>query len=233
MICTHTRIIKAFKTAMSRQLNSRPLPAHNSCTQTAKFLLRSNIPRKPFCKVCFDAGKPESEYTSHCVKASDRMTGTTIITCPTLLNTECRYCYGLGHTAKFCPNLANKQSYKPAQQKPPVQQKPDRRGGFAALLDDNSDGEMETEKKEEFPALGEPSKRVSNVSNYASALASVAKPAVPKQVSLPTGFQVLHLGTKMEKTEVAKPVYKSTCKWAEESSDEEDEDEEYADNSAW
>ena len=55
---------------------------------------------KPFCKVCQDAGKPESEYASHWVKD---LTGKT--TCPTLLNTECRYCFKLGHTAKFCDNL--------------------------------------------------------------------------------------------------------------------------------
>ena len=56
---------------------------------------------KPYCKVCHDAGKPESGYTSHWVK--DR-NGKTV--CPTLLNTECRYCYKLGHTAKFCQVLA-------------------------------------------------------------------------------------------------------------------------------
>ena len=77
----------------------------------------SNAP-KPYCKVCQDAGKPESEYTSHWVK--DRSGNTT---CPTLLNTECRYCYKKGHTAKFCSVLAEKSKPKP-QPKPVLKSKP-------------------------------------------------------------------------------------------------------------
>ena len=61
--------------------------------------------KKPFCKVCFDAKKPESEYTSHHVRSLPDMNGKTVVTCPVLKATECRYCYNLGHTAKFCPVL--------------------------------------------------------------------------------------------------------------------------------
>ena len=64
---------------------------------------------KPTCKVCYDAGKSESEYMNHRVKDS---TGKTI--CPTLLHTECRWCFKVGHIAKFCPTLekANKEKEK-------------------------------------------------------------------------------------------------------------------------
>jgi hypothetical protein len=57
---------------------------------------------KPFCKVCQDAGKPESEYTSHFVRSMPDKNGKTTITCPVLATTECRYCHQLGHTTKFC-----------------------------------------------------------------------------------------------------------------------------------
>ena len=56
--------------------------------------------KKPFCKVCQDAGKTESDYTSHYVK-SDKG----IVICPTLLAVLCRYCNKKGHTIKFCPTL--------------------------------------------------------------------------------------------------------------------------------
>jgi Lhr-like helicase len=56
--------------------------------------------KKPCCKVCLDAGKSESEYSSHWVKDFSGK-----ITCPTLLNTKCRFCHNLGHTTKFCAEL--------------------------------------------------------------------------------------------------------------------------------
>ena len=55
---------------------------------------------KPFCKVCFDAGKPESEYTSHYLKSSPGPTGKLV--CPTLLNQSCLTCGNRGHTSSYC-----------------------------------------------------------------------------------------------------------------------------------
>ena len=57
-------------------------------------------PAKPFCKVCRDAGKPESEYTSHFVKDEPGPNGKVI--CPTLLNQDCRICGKSGHTSSYC-----------------------------------------------------------------------------------------------------------------------------------
>jgi hypothetical protein len=56
------------------------------------------------CKVCRDAGKPESVVTSHFVK--DSKNG--VIVCPTLLATVCRYCKQNGHTVKYCTSVKNK-----------------------------------------------------------------------------------------------------------------------------
>jgi hypothetical protein len=100
--------------------------------------------KKPYCKVCHDAGKPESEYNNHWVKDLNGKT-----TCPTLLNTECRYCFKRGHTAKFCSVLAknnkeNKQTVmnKPLihQNKPITQNKPT--NGFAVLCNDDDEEEI-------------------------------------------------------------------------------------------
>ena len=56
--------------------------------------------RTPFCKVCFDTGKPESLYTSHYVNDVPGNKG--VVVCPTLLALECRYCKQTGHTVSRC-----------------------------------------------------------------------------------------------------------------------------------
>ncbi len=73
-----------------------------------KFNNKSTV-KKPFCKVCHDAGKTESEYTSHYVRSMPDHNGKSNVTCPTLNATECRYCYKLGHTTKFCPAIAENE----------------------------------------------------------------------------------------------------------------------------
>lgn len=69
-----------------------------------------------FCKVCKDAGHPESVYTSHFVK--DRPGGK--IVCPHLLGLKCRHCGGVGHTVKYCP--APPREHRPMQQRPPSEE---------------------------------------------------------------------------------------------------------------
>ena len=54
----------------------------------------------PYCKVCHDAGRPESEYTSHYVKDQPGHNGKVV--CPTLLNQPCRICHMPGHTSSYC-----------------------------------------------------------------------------------------------------------------------------------
>jgi Nanos RNA binding domain len=63
--------------------------------------------KKPYCKFCHDIGKSEQEYTNHWVKDQ-----TGKIVCPTLLSTECRFCFKMGHTTKFCDVLANQNKQK-------------------------------------------------------------------------------------------------------------------------
>jgi hypothetical protein len=127
------------------------------------------VSNKPFCKVCQDAGKPESVYTSHFVRSMPDRSGKTTVICPTLLATECRFCLKLGHTTKFCPVIAaNKKSeekinrkneFKQIEAKSIVKiQKP--KSVFAALADSDSDEEdckvsnKVSNIKQDFPSLG-------------------------------------------------------------------------------
>ena len=74
---------------------------------------------KPFCKVCYDAGKPEREYTSHFVKSKPGNDGKVV--CPYLLSLECSYCKQKdGHTARYCPKLHEKKTAQATENKRPV-----------------------------------------------------------------------------------------------------------------
>lgn len=71
-----------------------------------------------FCKVCYDAGKPEWEYTSHYVKDQPGPNGKVV--CPVILNVECNYCHEKGHTPSHCPKLKRRNAYRqPAQYNQP------------------------------------------------------------------------------------------------------------------
>ena len=114
---------------------------------------RKNIQKKnPYCKVCHDAGKPESEYSSHYVRSTPDCSGKTIVTCPLLQATECRYCKGLGHTVKFCTVIANKN--KQDRRRQDEQQKivinsvvEPPKNSFDILAEDDSDYEDEEIKR--------------------------------------------------------------------------------------
>ena len=60
--------------------------------------------KKPFCKVCYDAGKPLEIYTSHYVKSQPGFRGKVV--CPTLLNQPCSFCGRKGHTVSHCSAIA-------------------------------------------------------------------------------------------------------------------------------
>ena len=78
---------------------------------TTNFQSNRNISRveknKKFCKVCKDAGKLESEYTSHFVRDFPGPSGKTV--CPTLLGQQCRCCGETGHTYKYCQVVVQKE----------------------------------------------------------------------------------------------------------------------------
>ena len=103
-----------------------------------------------FCKVCFQAGKDESVYKSHFVRASPAMNA--LVVCPTLLSTECKYCHKAGHTVKYCAVLKNNEKMRRRAQYPEKKETTTtevKRGKsmFEALLD-SDDEEEEVEERQ-------------------------------------------------------------------------------------
>ena len=86
--------LEANERSMYQQLKSQD--TQTSCQ--AKEAARNK--GKPFCKVCFDAGKPAKEYNSHYVKSTPGPNGK--VTCPTLLIQACLNCGQPGHTSGYC-----------------------------------------------------------------------------------------------------------------------------------
>ncbi|MFY7727973.1 MAG: hypothetical protein ACOVRN_00500 [Flavobacterium sp.] len=184
--------------------------------------------KKPCCKVCQDAGKPEEVYTSHWVKD---LTGKTV--CPTLLNAECRFCHKLGHTTKYCKELekmnkekerAEKKATYVKKQVSPVP-KSSSRNMFAAFCDDDENSDSE----KEVPVTHKPEPVANSWANIA------AKPKEQKPISAPVGQRtglVLVSHFIKEVNDQAPPkaapwASKAVVKksWADESDDEDDEDE--------
>lgn len=144
--------------------------------------------KKPYCKVCFDAGKPESEYTSHWVRSIPDRSGKTTVTCPTLLTIECNYCSCLGHTVKFCPSLKQNKEQTIQKPKTEVAEKKVRENkserAFAALMD--SDSEEDTPvKRVDFPVLCRVVKHEKPSESTKTNWASIA--AKPAQMSNESG----------------------------------------------
>jgi hypothetical protein len=206
--------------------------------------VNSKQSKKPFCKVCQDAGKSESEYTSHYVRSLPDKSGKTKVICPTLLATECRYCYELGHTTKFCPVIeankkAEKRAFSQAEHRQAVEKKPAPKkapsSGFAALADD-SDSEEENITKvsepiiEQFPVLGAPVKQEEEAKPVMSGWAAVAAKTQAEYQTEKYEQELIaksikrQLPPSIKKPVVIPQVKKSWADWSD--SEEEDEEEE-------
>lgn len=191
-----------------------------------------NQAKKPFCKVCFDAKKPESEYTSHRVRSLPDMNGKTIVTCPVLAATECRYCYQFGHTTKFCTVLEeNKKKAEKAKSIAIKAQRAAERaaaapqqatakadlkyaGKFAGLEEDDEPEVVEPAavalaiKQAEFPTLGQKKEVRFAAVSQSNWAAMAAKPAAPPK-PVPVKMNTTLLPSRT---------------WAEESDSEDDEE---------
>jgi hypothetical protein len=207
--------------------------------------------KKPFCKVCHDAGKTESEYTSHYVRSMPDHNGKSNVTCPTLNATECRYCYKLGHTTKFCPAIAENE--KKAKRERAAEDRPQRKQDMlpdikATLPSVKATLPSVKQKKpiNTFASLSvdsdnEEEKPIANANAKPTAKAVEEFPALfsqkkePKSVSLPS----VSWATMAEKPAVVAPVYNAppshnikvlskvvSKSWADYSDSEEEEEEE-------
>jgi len=137
----------------------------------------NNNNKKPFCKVCADAGKTD---TAHFVRLNASPDAP--VTCPTLLALQCRYCDKSGHTVKYCPTLKknNKDLTKRTVVAPPVIAKIDKKetNKFAALMEDSDDEDMPIQAQVETQ-VETVSKSNCDAVSWASRAAAVAHIAQP------------------------------------------------------
>jgi hypothetical protein len=185
--------------------------------------------KKSFCKVCHDAGKPESEYTSHYVRSLPDRNGNTMVTCPTLLCTECRYCGNYGHTAKFCSIMAANKSKNQYQTKNQYQSQNYKQremskktvsasASFAVLADSDSEDE-------EYPALCATSKvEAKSVMTGWTEMAAKPEVLLVKEVDRVENHLVLTATSKFGKIVPLHTEEKVRISWAD-AVDSDDEDE--------
>jgi hypothetical protein len=187
------------------------------------------IASKKFCKVCKDAGKSESEYTSHFTRETNDPNAKVV--CPTLLSLECRFCHKNGHTVKYCSVLQDREKLQKRQEKEQryvskrieqsVPSKPIKKTSTNVFAFLESDSEEEV-AKEEFPALAPVSvAKPANKLSYAGAL--VSKPSlapiiIPKSTFVKPAAKLAPWATK--------PIAKSSF-WDEESDEESEDEDEY------
>ena len=188
---------------------------------------------KPFCKVCKDAGKSESEYTSHFVKSQD---GNKII-CPTLLSQECRYCFKSGHTVKFCQVLLKKKNeearviktkshFEDNNKQSKQKQNQNKNQNIFSIIAEEDDNES----KEEFPALNKINS-ITNVNNTNTiTYASLAAKPKPCEIKTKAEEEVKKTKTVLSLKLPSTLVKKSWADWSD-SEDEEEQEELYNKNS--
>ena len=111
----------------------------------------NNNNKSPFCKVCFDSGKPD---TKHWVKDRNNK-----VCCPTLLALKCRLCGQCGHTVKYCSKavapppskMQTKPTYKEPVEKKALEQKAPINKFDLLFSDDDSDDDQEEQEPEPEP----------------------------------------------------------------------------------
>lgn len=94
---------------MSRQMNT------NSTKKGSKVAPGPT----PFCQHCANLGKPDSVIKSHWIRASPDPSSPVV--CPELLNTECTYCFKVGHTVGRCPVLKNRNKAEKVEERHKLQ----------------------------------------------------------------------------------------------------------------
>ena len=138
----------------------------------------NNNTKKPFCKVCFDAGKTD---TAHFVRLNSNPDSP--VTCPTLLALQCRYCFKSGHTVKYCSVLKQNNKEKERERRTTTVQQPviipvtkKSTNKFDALMEDSDDEDNDTNNviEEQFPTLAPVVSQKETTISWASKAAAVA-----------------------------------------------------------
>ena len=123
---------------------------------------------QPFCKVCYDAGKNESVYTSHFLKDKQGPEGKVV--CPYLLSLTCSFCKkSEGHTARHCPILLKRNDYqhKQHQHNKEHNKKVEEKDGWATVTISKSHSHHQVSK----PQVSKPQVSKPQASKYINTLA--------------------------------------------------------------
>jgi hypothetical protein len=85
----------------------------------------------PFCKVCYDAGLPVSDYTDHFVKDQPGAAGKVV--CPTLLAQKCLICGVAGHTSSYCTQKIQREKERTVRDRDEYEQVRKASGGWETV----------------------------------------------------------------------------------------------------
>jgi hypothetical protein len=187
---------------------------------------------KPFCKVCFDAGKTEAEYTTHFVKSEPGPKG--VVVCPTLLSQPCTYCYTAGHTVSYCTVLKKDKKLKAYRVrverarefvKEPTKKvvNKNRSNAFSMLIEDSDEEECAPAAKpvEEYPSLT--SAKVRPVVTFALPHSYAAMAGA---TATATASSAAAIAVPIEKPTVLRKIVVERRSWADWSDSDDDDDEE-------
>lgn len=203
----------------------------------------TNTMKKPFCKVCYDTGKPAEIYNNHFVKDIPGPKG--VVICPTLLSLECRYCKQKGHTVSKCLVIAEKRLQKKYVKPTIVPEKNDKKSAtkrnanrFDILEIDDEIPEEPIEEAPEVEIDDELKTLTCNPNSYASVLSRIRSPSTsplillesctpecspsPLEISKPRSPSTSPPPIQTEPLAPRRPITR-TMNWAEmEDSDDED-----------
>ena len=189
----------------------------------------SSVALKKYCKVCHDAGKSETEYTSHFIR--ENRDPCSKVVCPTLLSLECRYCSKKGHTVKYCKLLEKdkiaetRQSKSITNTKSKSQEKYKQPNNMFSNLE--SDSEDEDDEKQEKELVIRAPAITTNIKSYASAL---LRPAIiPKEVKITLPIPIMSNTRKINNIVPSynniKSTYIKNKSWADTDSDSDSDSE--------
>ena len=178
--------------------------------------------RTPFCKVCKDAGKPESFYTSHYINDVPGKGGKVV--CPTLLAQSCGYCKKerAGHTSRYCPELERKQkrNERPQprereQQKPAAATAPQAAKNRYAALMAEMDGEEAATVAKAAAALAKEADADQYAYKFPNLLPTKIKQKMPEPMNFKAAIMAAAVTTKPVVVKPPAPVPAVTLKPAE------------------
>lgn len=218
---------------MSRQFNNKKF--NNSAVNS----------RKPFCKVCADAGKTDTAHFPR--KTADPNSE---VVCPTLLSLECRYCFKNGHTVKYCTVLKERNARDEQDRReherhqrhlerqmeqerqsrlPPIVEKKVT-GKFAAFIDEaeeeerNERDEEEMRLKAEEAAAALVAKREAEFPTFGLKAAPKSVPTSNNWATMAQNAAALPLPKPKAKVVVEEKPKSNYVGWAEDSEDEYEEE---------